>query len=124
MSINGRIEKRPLIIKLLLIFAILAAMVVVGCVSNSPKDTKDSIVGKWAHQEQKYTAYYEFSKDGTMTMTENTGSFSLPGKYEFIDDTHLRVDLGAPLVYEIISISGDKMVLKSPLGNIDTYTRN
>jgi hypothetical protein len=96
-----------------------------------PKSPKDGIVGKWsvlASYSNGAAVLEEFYNNGTVVLGGNT-PMSQDGTYKFTDDKHLIIRFGGfgaiagDQNFEVVSFSGDKMVLKDSSGNILTYTR-
>ena len=69
------------------IVTLLACLVLLaGCSSK-----KDSIVGKWQSTNGK--AWSEYFSDGTVTISDGIATFS--GKYTFLEDGRIKIELGA-----------------------------
>lgn len=88
--------------------------------TTAPVDRKVQIVGKWRTINQRaseYTITSEYFADGTLVVAfvKDGKTTSNIGDYRFIDNDHIRVDRpeSRSEVYEIISISQGKMVLKA-----------
>ena len=127
MDKTGRVINISMNLKLLLVFSIVATILFSGCTTNSPID---GIVGKWSVVSpfSEVAVLEQFYDNGTVVMGGNT-PFAQDGTYEFTDDKHLIIRYGGLGViagdqnFEVVSFSGDKMVMKGPSGNLWTYTR-
>jgi hypothetical protein len=86
---------------------------------------KSSIVGKW-QEIGGDNETLEFFKDGTVSAVAKR--MTLAGKYSFVDDDHLKLELGGvgalagPLIMRV-SISGGELRLTDPKGELSTYQR-
>lgn len=107
-------------INLLIILLISSAVMLNGCIQKP----EAVIIGKW--DEIDGTETIEFFKDGTVTIVDK--GISLSGNYKFIDDDHIRIDLGGigalagPMISKV-SISKDELSLTTSDGDIYKYQR-
>ena len=133
MDKTGRIIDISMNFKLLLVFSIVATILLSGCTTNQSPISKspiDGIVGKWSLVSpfSEVAVLEQFYDNGTVVMGGNT-PFPQDGTYEFTDDKHLIKRYGGlgaiagDQNFEVVSFSGDKMVLKDSSGNLWTYTR-
>lgn len=133
MDKTGRVINISMNLKLLLVFSIVATILFSGCTTNQSLISKspiDGIVGKWSLVSpfSEVAVLEQFYDNGTVVMGGNT-PFPQDGTYEFTDDKHLIKRYGGlgaiagDQNFEVVSFSGDKMVLKGPSGNLWTYTR-
>lgn len=95
-----------------------AATLLVSCSSKS------SIVGKW-QEIGSDDRTMEFFKDGTISDISGDG-MSLGGKYSFVDDDRIKVELDGiaalrgSMIFRV-SISGGELSLTDPEGKILKY---
>jgi len=133
MDKTGRVIKISMNFKLLLVFSIVATILFSGCTTNQSTISKspiDGIVGKWSLVTpfSEVAVLEEFYDNGTVVMGGNT-YMPYDGTYKFTDDKHLIIRFGGlgeiagDQNFEVVSFSGDKMVLKDSSGNLWTYTR-
>jgi hypothetical protein len=106
------------IIKSLLVF-ITASALFISC------STKSSIVGKWEETDGEVQTL-EFFKDGTVSAIERR--MTLAGKYSFVDDDRIKVELGGigslagPMILRV-SLSNGELRLTDTRGKTSTYKR-
>ena len=133
MNKTGRVIKISMNFKLLLVFSIVATILLSGCTTNQStisKSPTDGIVGKWSVVSPfgEVAVLEQFYDNGTVVLGGNT-PFSYDGTYKFTGDKHLIIrfdelgDFAEDQHFEVVSFSGDKMVLKDSSGNLWTYTR-
>jgi hypothetical protein len=114
-----RISTRPhfgLFIRTAL-FCLGAALLLSSCA----KKPQDAIIGKWKVDENQSTV--EYRKDGTM-VTSQDGK-DIMGKYEFVDNTHLKLEStelqgGNTVIMRFsceLAIHGDKAEISTTLGS-------
>ena len=99
---------------------LLLTLFLVSC-SSKPEN---AILGKW--KEIDKTETIEFFKDGTVSVVDK--GMSMGGNYKFIDDDHLRLELGGlgalagPMVFTV-SVSKNELTLTNPQGKVSKYRR-
>jgi len=89
---------------------------------------KSSILGKWQEFGAKTgdNETLEFFKDGTVSLVSKR--MTLAGKYSFVDDDRIKLELGGigalagPVIMRV-SISGGELRLTDTKGEISTYRR-
>jgi hypothetical protein len=116
---------------------LLGLMMAVACGSS----TKKAILGKW--QEVGGTETMEFLKDGNLIIAEKNVlpgkskatamlgaklGISQAGKYEFLDDGRVKLELSGllglagPVICKV-SVSHKELVLTMPDGSVEKYQR-
>jgi hypothetical protein len=92
-----------------------------GAAVPSPSSKQeDAIVGKWS--EIDGTEKMELLKDGTMTVSDKR--ISMGGKYAFVEENKIKVNLGAlGLFVATFVISGDELTWTMPDGKVSKYKR-
>ncbi|MDI6891238.1 MAG: hypothetical protein QMC83_09950 [Thermodesulfovibrionales bacterium] len=91
-------------------------------------DTEKAIIGKWEQYDPKGNETLEFFKDGTVSTFHESFGFSVAGDYRFIDNKHVRINLGGlwalvgPIVCKV-SVSGNNLILTMPDGEVEKYWR-
>ena len=104
----------------LLILLILSVVMLSACIQKP----EAAINGKW----ECGTETIEFFKDGTVIIDSEKDSMSMGGKYKFVDDDRIRIDLGGlgalagPIIYKV-SISKDELILTDRDGKASKYKR-
>src|SRR6185312_2774025 len=89
--------------------------------SSCSKKPQNALIGKWKVDENQSTV--EYRKDGTM-VTSQDGK-EIEGKYEFVDDTHLKLEStelqgGNTVIMRFtceLAIHGDKAEISTTLGS-------
>ena len=109
-------------ISALLVGFIVLCIMICGCV-----DSKASIIGKWERVDADVgKVTMEFFKDGTITIVSEDPT--LTGDYTFVDDDHIRIELGGlagvvgPYVCNV-AVSKDTLILTGPKGESHEYRR-
>lgn len=103
-----------------LLFLILSSLLLISCSSN----LESQIIGKW--KEIDGTETIEFFKDGTVSVVDE--DMPMGGDYKFVDDGHLRIELGGlgalvgPMVFTV-SISKNELSLTDANGKVSKYRR-
>jgi hypothetical protein len=79
-----------------------------------------AIIGKWEAVGLHETI--EFFKEGTVIMDSEERSISVVGKYKFVDDDTIRIDLGGlealagPTIFKVTFSSKDVLILSDREG--------
>jgi uncharacterized protein (TIGR03066 family) len=113
--------------------------VVLGCglllaaspVQAQDQDIRKLIVGKWETSQkipggEDIKVEVDFARDGKATVTVQ--NLVLPGKYKFISDTTLELELklkdgGLKKITQEAKLSGDTLELKDANGKVDKFKR-
>jgi len=127
---TGRINKKSMIIKILLVFFIAAAVLSSGCTQPSGSTPSSDIVGKWSLKSDmsEGAVAVEFFADKTVVLGDPS-FFEFTGTYGFTDSNHLTItyeetkDLVGDQKFVVVSRSHKQMVLQDVNGNLWTYTR-
>ena len=78
------------------------------------------MAGKWQQVEGSGTV--EFSKNGTVTISDGTTSFTT--KFLFVDPEHMRIDLGSlGGVVMKVSVSKEELVVTQPSGEVVKFKK-
>lgn len=105
-------------------------------ISSTRQNLRKAIIGKWITYSKfdflgtqfEGKVQIEFFEDGTISIYDEKFNLSTVGDYKFISDDKIRIDfkgivsLLGPAVYTI-SISGNKLYLKSAKGDVEIYYR-
>lgn len=110
----------------MIIFFFLSAI----SVAWGEKDIKKDIIGKWERYDPKHKGkeIMEFFRDGTISLFHESFGFPGTGDYRFIDNNHIKVNLGGlwtlvgPIICKV-SISRNELVLTMPDGEVVKYHR-
>lgn len=109
-------EINPFLIGLI----VLSVIFLSGCIQKP----EDAVIGKW--KEVSGTETIEFFKDGTITIVDK--GMSMSGNYKFIDNEHIRMDLGGlgalmgPIISKV-SFTNDELVMITEKGKEYKYQR-
>lgn len=76
----------------------------------------DGIIGKWSPLSGLIPI--EFKQDGTVVIGNSVG------KYHFVDDSHVRIQVKSDMRVQTVDLSGDTLVLKPEGGSgVESYLR-
>jgi len=81
----------------LCVAAACALLLTAGSALRAADKNKDLIVGKWEAERNGAKIVVEFTKDGDMKMKVEKGgqTFDAAGKYKFIDDDNVELEMTA-----------------------------
>jgi len=103
------------------LFALVLVLLLAGRAAAAPKNA-ELIVGKW---DIGMNTVFEYKKDGTFVMT--IGTVALNGKYKFIDDNTMEVEITVGDKTKKnrlkVAIQGDEMTTTDPEGKSNKLTR-
>lgn len=103
---------------------LLSSVILLSLLHLTACSGQKNIVGKW--QDVQGTESMEFFKDGTVTA--KAGGMSLGGKYSFVDDERIKIELGGmgalagPTIAKV-AISGNELTLTDENDKPTKYRR-